>query len=437
MKTLDLLLLNHPPHHIALVDQDRKITYGELNQLSDEWSARLIQYHQVQTHDRVAIKMPKSWRVVVALLAIIKARCSYIIMDPKISDDRQNQIIENAGVKLIIEEFPSITSSNFNLPKVEVSDECYCYFTSGSSGIPKAACFDHQRAMTFILWAQNYFKLKEHDNIACVSPLTFDICLFDIFVTLFAGATVVLVPDPIKLFRKSLIEYLVQQNVSIMQLVPTLWEMIGDASLPHLKKIIFTGQAFNPKQFDLLKSHKEVDCYNLYGQTEANSYLCYQFKYQESEYPLPIAKIPLPSYVEIREEVLWIKNHTLMKNYLGQSIIHEYCTGDLVVIKENKLFLNGRVDNLIKYKGFRISPEEIEATLNTVVEASIVFLNPHQEKLIAVIKTSLEDWEAVLKKLCLKHLATYQIPGKFIRVDKLPENNNGKINRKKVIDSFS
>lgn len=51
MKTLDLLLLNHPPHHIALVDQDRKITYGELNQLSDEWSARLIQYHQVQTHD--------------------------------------------------------------------------------------------------------------------------------------------------------------------------------------------------------------------------------------------------------------------------------------------------------------------------------------------------------------------------------------------------
>ena len=437
MKTLNQLLFNDG-QKIALIDCDIEITYEKLNIVSDQLACYFIE-NNILPNDRIVIKMKKSWETIMAMIAVLKARACYVMVDPTSPQFKQDEIIHHCQAKLVLSELPlSFPKVLKPLPLVTLKDLSYLYFTSGSSGVPKAACFDHERAYNFLQWAQNYFNIAENDRVACVSPLTFDVCLLDIFLTFKAQATLVLVPDKIKLFKKNLKDYLIEKKITIIQTVPTLWDEIHDIKLPSLKKIIFTGQAITRMQFDHLKieaPQKYPDCrfYNLYGQTEANSYLCYNFTLEE--YPIPIAHLPLPDFVEIKNETLWIKNHSLMKNYWGQDAIFEYDTGDLVKIENNKLYLRGRSDNRIKIKGYRIYLEEIELVLNQCVSNSCVF---YDDVLTAVIENKNPGFSLEHIQLhCQQHLAPYFMPQKIIVVDEIDKNSNGKIDRKKIIQTFS
>jgi len=444
MKTLNQLLLKKNSKKIAIIDQETHISYELLNHLSDQWANELMHHQKVQVGEVVIIKMSKSWRSIVAMLAVNKARAVYVILDPLWPMNVVNKIIQDCKAKIILENMPTnfnhINISLVKLPVLEERDLCYIYYTSGSTGEKKGASFDHKRAMNFIKWAQVFFQFSSMDKVACLSPLSFDVCVLDVFATFNAGATLVIVPDQIKLFQKNVKDYLRIQEVSVIQTVPSFWEKIVDINLPTLKKLIFTGQSISKKFYSDLhsncdKNYPKSKFYNLYGQTEANSYLCYAF---EKEFPVPIAKLPLPNYVFMREGQLWIKGHSLMRNYLGYDEIVEYNTGDLVSVKNDQLFLEGRWDNLIKYKGYRISLEEVEKILNQVVNASCVFFDG---KLHAVVESPKDitrtEIEEKMRSYCKQYLASYQIPEKFIVVDELLKNPNGKIDRKKIKETFS
>jgi D-alanine--poly(phosphoribitol) ligase subunit 1 len=447
INTLDQILKiqdeNTGGQRVALIDQEKILTYQEVDNLSTCIAKNLISEHGVSANDRVAICLPKSWQAIIALVAVLKARASYVILDPKSPNSSKQKIIQSAQIKYVINEFKffDFTSRefSFDLPEVLESDESYIYFTSGSTGNFKGACFNHQKALCFIKWAAAYFQFRAEDKVACVSELTFDVCLLDIFVTWYCGGSVVLVPDKIKLFSKNLSDYINLHRVTALQLVPTLWENIAKYKFSHLKKLIFTGQAINKVQFESLKHH-QFQIYNLYGQTEANSYLCYEIK-NELDYPPPIAELPLPNYVCIKDQHLWIKDHSLMLKYLGESEIREYNTKDLVEIKNNKLYLIGRADNMLKIKGHRVYPEMIEANLNNIVSASCVFYDEELNQLVAVVEISSsdnkKDTHEKLLKYCSENLHIVHIPQKFYFVENLPQNKNGKIERNLIRAKFS
>jgi amino acid adenylation domain-containing protein len=305
------------PDKEAVVFKDQRISYRELDRLTDKLAATLRE-NGVKRGDRVAIYLNKSIPSVVCILGILKAGAVYIPLDPNAPLQRIAYIMENAGVRCLLASTRKVekigqlqpgmgapavvivtdgeTAIPSGLPAKVISwdavlrnegvptpaaslgtDLAYILYTSGSTGTPKGVMISHLNALTFVNWSFDEFGLQPADRVSSHAPLHFDLSIFDIFTSIKAGATICLVPEEYSVFPRRLIRFIQDARITVWYSVPSiLVHMLVHGSMssfefPALRQLLFAGEVFPVKYLrELMRILPGVSFYNLYGPTETN-----------------------------------------------------------------------------------------------------------------------------------------------------------------------
>lgn len=507
------------PDRDAVVFNESSISYGDLNRLSTKLALALIRLG-VKRGDRVSFMMKKSIEAIITIFGILKTGAAYVPIDPLAPANRVKYIIDNCKIKILVTsediadkiipdldidsslekilltagDFQPLAARCDNLEfldwdslilddtKVGIqlqnfadSNPSYILHTSGSTGLPKGVVISHLNSLTFINMAADFFGINENDRVCGHAPFHFDLSVFDIFVAVKKGATLVLVPEFLSVFPIKLAHYIDSMKISVWNSVSSVLSLLADRGklerfeFDSLRLVLFSGDVFPVKYFRVVRTHmKNAQFFNIYGQTEANSSTFFQVGevLDDGTWKIPIGKAfpnfevfalgengeNITSPGEVGE--LFVSSSTVAMGYwkddakTKETFVRDprspwaqgrvYKTGDLVKIDENGnwVFL-GRKDQQVKSRGYRIQLDEIEITLNShseILEAVVIAVPDELmgNRIITYI-SSVDGIQMTALKVfdfCSRHLPSYMVPEKIIFIDRLPRTPTGKIDRK-------
>ena len=508
------------PEKEAIRFQGESLTYTEVEALTNQM-ARTLRTVGVRRGDRVGVYVHKSLASVITVFGIMKAGGVYVPLDPSAPAKRLAYITRNCDVRVILTSAPKVSMlpqffaegtpldtvilTNDQQPEdvalptdVKVisweevcaqdagsvpassnieTDLAYILYTSGSTGDPKGVMISYRTILTFINWCFETFGICENDRVTSHAPLHFDLSTFDLYVTIKAGGTVVLVPEKLSVFPIQLVKLLQDEAITVTYMVPSILSLmvnygkLGSHNLSKLHTILFAGEVFPLKYLRrLVEAIPQAAYYNLYGPTETN--VCTYYKVQpedlapECTQPVPIGIACENTEVfAVNEEgqivtepgqegELWVRGSCVAQGYWGnpektsQSFVRNcfqsqydevaYRTGDIAALDEdgvNWRFV-GRRDHMIKSRGYRIELGEIEAALyrhSAVKEAAVVAIpDDLVGNRIKAFVVPLAEKELTVKEMqahCGRHLPRYMVPEMIEFRDELPKTSNGKVNR--------
>lgn len=255
-------------------------------------------------------------------------------------DDEVVQEIENAPTVRVVSWLDVLKTATNLLPTATgmiEEDLAYILYTSGSTGTPKGVMISHRASLTFVNWSYECFQVQARDRVSNHAPLHFDLSIFDIFTTIKAGATVILVPPELSVFPRNLAKFIEQQQITIWYSVPfvlrqlVVYGNLQQTQLPHLHTVLFAGEVFPIKYLrQLMELIPQAKYYNLYGPTETN--VCTYYPVQEIPGEL-VQSLPLGKAcanteifaVNENQEItqpgeigeLYVRGSSLMKGYWG------------------------------------------------------------------------------------------------------------------------
>ncbi|MEM7532588.1 MAG: amino acid adenylation domain-containing protein [Chloroflexota bacterium] len=538
------------PEKEAICSPDASCTYQAVDDLSNQIAHTLIGLG-VRPRDRVGMYLDKSIEAVATLFGILKVGATYVPLDAGAPVTRIAFIVQDCAMKALVTtdarfqalsriqsstssdatEAPSLqgviltdqnvssadaqtttdtiawsevvqrinstpiiedlTSEDLTTTPFTREDLAYMLYTSGSTGTPKGVMISHRAACNFVEWTDECFGIQASDRVSSHAPLHFDLSIFDIYTTIKAGATIILLAPSLSIFPLNLAKYIEAQRISVWYSVPSalirlvLHGTLDQFSFKHLRHVLFAGEVFPPKylhQLQTLVPHPEY--HNLYGPTETN--VCTYYQVAESDYtpdepltePLPIGSAcanhetfvvnEADEVVPFGEEgELLVKGDSLMSGYWGlpektsQVLIPDprhhdsrhhdsrsmastglvYRTGDLVKERaDGNYIFSGRRDHMIKSRGYRIELGEIESVLYThpdIAEVAVLAVPDdqigHALHAVVAVHTGKELTKGRLMSFCAKHLPKYMVPGQFEFRTSLPKTSTGKINRQALL----
>ncbi len=341
--------------------------------------------------------------------------------------------------------------------------------TSGSTGTPKGVVLNHRSFIDFVKWSLDTFGFNGEERIGALSPVVFDIYDYELCLMMTVGASIVLLDAEMAVFPIKLLTYMQEQKVSFIFWVPTIMvnianrDLLTKKPLEDLKTVWFAGEVFPTKQFNYWKNKLPQTIFaNLYGPIEITldcTYYIPERDFDDSE-PLPIG------YACENTDILILndENKQCEKNELGELCVRGtslamgyynnpertaqafvqnplnnhypeliYRTGDLAYINDmDEIIFKGRKDSLIKHMGYRIELGEIEHvlidTLHLVQNGCVVY-NYSAKEIVLFYENSGEISEKEIKKSLATVFPKYMVPTVFYRMDELPRNTNGKIDR--------
>lgn len=490
------------PDNIAVVYEQQQYTYQTLNEASNRF-AHLLQAAGVVRGDRVGLYLEKSLAAVAALFAILKLGAAYVPLDPAAPVQRIAYIVANCQMKAVVSttakqvalherltlqgHLPAAINvdneAHFNRlgdqveppdPGTIENDLAYILYTSGSTGNPKGVMISHRAALTFVDWACDTFQVQPTDRVSNHAPFHFDLSTFDLFATIKAGGTVVLVSPALSVFPLNLAKFMAEQRITIWYSVPSaltrlvLYGNLPKVDLSHLRTILFAGEVFPVKYLrQLMELIPHARYHNLYGPTETNVCTWYSVPPLDPERtePISIGKGCANSEILVLNEQdervvpgsvgeLCVRGPGLMRGYWGlpertaQSLtpylVHPhlgveliYRTGDLVCEEAdgNYTYL-GRRDNQIKSRGYRIELGEIETVLYShpdIEEAAVIPIPDdeigNQIKAFVVLRSGQAFTRSTLETFCATRLPKYMIPQQLEIRTTLPKTSTGKVDK--------
>jgi polyketide synthase PksJ len=478
------------PDAVALVFDDRSITYRELDQRSNRL-AHYLKGQKVGPEVLVGICMERSIEMIVSLLGILKAGGTYIPLDPAYPKDRLAYMIEDSQMTLLITqdsirdmipekgikvicidtEWSQISRESSEKPQSDVKPHnlAYIIYTSGSTGKPKGVQIIHRAVVNFLNSMKREPGITPGDRLLSVTTLCFDIAVLEIFLPITTGACVVLADRDTATDGLKLIEKLRRHDISIMQATPATWRLLlesgwtGSGNL----KILCGGEAL-PKELAAQLIPKCASLWNMYGPTETTIWsavhkvdpeedrICIGRPIDNTQmYILDSNLQPVPVGV-IGE--LYIGGDGLARGYLNRPELTDekfirspftnepgvliYRTGDLAkYMNDGRIEVLGRVDHQVKLRGYRIELGEIEAVLckhPAVREAAVAprELSAGDTRLIAyyVPEGGAHLSGSELRTFLKADLPDYMLPSAYIAMDSLPLTPNGKLDRKSLPD---
>ncbi len=483
------------PDNIAVLLNGDNLTYKELNDKANSLAHFLTQ-KKVGLGDKIALRMDKSFEMIISILAIIKCGATYVPINLSYPESRVQFMLNDSNSKLLlfIEEDDMFSSleidklnvslSNtdiYNVPccnlnyKINPEDDLYIIYTSGSTGTPKGALISHKNVVRLLKNDKILFDFNENDVWTMFHSVAFDFSVWEIYGALLYGGTLVLVDDKTAKNPVSFLELLRNENVTILNQTPTYFYNLQDYELClsnnnlNLRYIIFGGEALKPSLIVKWKNkYPNTKFINMYGITETTVHVTFKelsgndFNSSDSMIGIPIPTLKV--YVLDRdlkmlpyfcEGEMFVAGDGLCKGYLNRPdlnkekfIVNPYNQNEILYSsadsaywnKSNELIYCGRIDNQVKIRGFRVELCEIEEKILGYGNISKCVVLPRQINnkdtlLVAYIVSNENINISDLKNYLSPLLPSYMIPNFYLQIDKMPLNVNGKVDRK-YLDSL-
>jgi amino acid adenylation domain-containing protein len=470
------------PEAVALVAGKDMLSYAELEERSSRLAGRLRALG-AGPEVGVAVCLERTTELVVALLAVLRSGSFYVPLDPRYPAERLSFLLEDSGAWIVVTESqtalerlplmartvlldrPEPVASIPDLPaEVTPGNLAYLIYTSGSTGKPKAVAIEHRSATVFAQWAREAFSPEELCSVLASTSVTFDLSVFEIFVTLAWGGTVVLVENALADFPAG-----AQAQVTLINTVPSaMAELLRNGRLPaSVRTINLAGEALPRSLADRAYARAETDrlC-NLYGPSEDTTYSTWTVVERAAERPPSIGR-PVhgtSGYVLDRNldrlpvrvpGELCLAGAGLARGYLGRPELtaerflpdpfsadpgaRMYRTGDLVRLRQDgDLDYLGRLDHQVKVRGFRIELGEVEAALarQPGVESAVALARedvPGDKRLVAYVVAPVGKVSATdLRHALLQELPDPMVPSAFVFLEALPLTPHGKVDRRSL-----
>lgn len=466
---------------IALIQGEEKITYIELGAKMNTISI-FLQKKYGKENDSVALIMKRSINMVIAILGIVNAGKAYIPIEPDWPKERKISILNECNsICLLVDN----AEEGYNVPTHKIEDimlyedtlkkekiinnnsHVYTIFTSGSSGKAKGVKISNLSLVNRILWMKKTFSVTNEDVFLFKTPYTFDVSVWEVFLPLVSGATLV-VSDPIKYKdSKYLLDIINLNQISFVHFVPSMLEIFLEESniinCESLRFVISSGEALNELLVNRFYSLCNATLVNLYGPTEACIDVSYYItKKNEKVYiGKPISNVqlyvldgdlcPVPEGVvgelyiggicladgycnNLKESAVSFMPNPFVEKY-GERM---YKTGDLVKYKATgNLEFVGRNDTQIKLHGYRIELKEVEQSvlsIEGIQDCVILPYNVAKSDILVCIyraENSKIDSELINREL-KKKIPYYMCPNRYISVKHIPLSTNGKIDFHKL-----
>ena len=415
------------PAQIAVVSVDQSLSYQELNQKANRLADYLLQLksqQQLSDPPLMAICMERSLEMLIGIFAILKAGGTYLPIDPSYPQERINLMLEDSHAavllttkslpqqlpleklkstcQLVFLDQPTWSDSEAlrrNRPTenpqkfIHFDDLAYVIYTSGSTGKPKGVAIAHASAVAFVNWAHSVFSTEQLAGVLASTSICFDLSIFEIFVPLTQGGSVILVENALY------IEQAHQSSIPItlINTVPSAAaELLNMNVIPSSVQVInLAGEPLRNNLVQALYQNTSVqEVYNLYGPSEDTTYSTFTKVAKNAQHEPTIGK----AIANTRIYILDHANQPLPPGIpgelciggagLAQSYLHRpeataekfitlelfgkteriYKTGDLARwLPDGNLQYLGRIDYQVKLRGFRIELGEIEASLLLVL----------------------------------------------------------------------
>ncbi|MGW0602040.1 amino acid adenylation domain-containing protein, partial [Streptomyces sp. NPDC002776] len=476
------------PNAEALTYEGTSLTYAELHARADQLAAKLAE-RGAGPETFVAVALPRSVELVVALLAVLKAGAAYVPVDPGYPADRIATVLHDADAMLVLtgrdteDRLPADGTPRLLLdgpdapgtpavapaPDLDPRHPAYAIFTSGSTGRPKGVVVPHRAIVNRLAWMQDTYRLGPDDRVLQKTPSGFDVSVWEFFWPLLTGATLVVARPDGHLDPAYLAETIRRERITIAHFVPSMLDVFlrepSAGALSGMRRVFSSGEALPAELRARFQALTDVPLHNLYGPTEAAVDVTYWPCAEDTgSRPVPIGRPvwntrmyvldsalrPVPSGVPGE---LYIAGVQLARGYLGRPGLSAerftadphgtpgsrmYRTGDLARWnRDGSLDYLGRADQQVKLRGFRIELGEIEAALTRqpeVAQAAVLLREdrPGDQRLVAyVVPAGEEGPDADSLAARLRELLTdYMIPSAFLTLPDLPLTPNGKLDRR-------
>ncbi|GIH27672.1 hypothetical protein Aph01nite_59820 [Acrocarpospora phusangensis] len=457
------------PDALALVFEDQRLTYAELDDRV-ETAARVLAGMGAGPERVVAVALPRSVDLVVALLAAHRAGAAYLPLDPGYPQERLEFMLRDAEPVCVLRD--GIPSGPLgDLPeRYDPRHPAYVIYTSGSTGRPKGVVVPHDGIVNRLLWMQDTYGLTTQDRVMQKTPSSFDVSVWEFFWPLITGAALVVArPDGHR--DPAYLAGLIQaEGVTTIHFVPPMLRAFLDEATATgcttLRQVMCSGEALPASLATRFHQVLDARLHNLYGPTEASVDVTAIEIHPGSDtvpigrpvwntqaYVLDAGLRPVPPGATGE---LYLAGVQLARGYLarpgltaerfvadpyGPAGTRMYRTGDLARWNpDGSLDFLGRADDQVKIRGFRIELGEIEAVLTrheSVAHATVIV---RDQRLIAYVvpatgaRASGAAPDAPVSADLRAHVAAavpeYMVPAAFVTVDALPVTPNGKLDRK-------
>lgn len=476
-------VVNTYGENIAILHGEISISYNQLDKMTNSVANYLLNL-DISSGSIIALDIKNRLDLIIALLGIGKAGFVFAPFDDSFNQKKKEDTIAKYKIKYIITDLPKKWCELSNIKIIPVSmimdytdispqvvqqsiiDDLYLYFTSGTTGQPKAILGLAKSLFHFIDWEINTFGINEKFRVAQFTNPMFDPFLRDVFVPLLSGATLCIpVESDILLDPRRLLEWISLNRINLIHTVPSiLYTMIQEdlhVDLKELKYIFLAGEKINVNKLRRwYKLHAQTTMVNLYGPTETTLAKCYHIISEKD-----LSRMIIPVGKPINDTNIYVLNDNMMecgtfeigevyintdygsKGYYMNDILNKECfltnhpypysilykTGDLGrKLEDGTLEVLGRIDRQVKIRGVRVELSEIEYLVNSEfnIDEAVALPDDENQTVVLYIKPYEKvapPSKAEILSFLSQRLIMQSVPSKIIYIPSVPRKVNGKI----------
>ncbi|MCX5173061.1 amino acid adenylation domain-containing protein [Streptomyces antibioticus] len=473
------------PDATAVVFGTERLTYAELDARATALAARLAE-RGARPGEFVAVAVPRSAELMVALLGVLKSGAAYLPLDLDYPADRVAHMLTDSGAGTVItlaataDRLPDTDGTRVLLLDTDEpstaapvparpEDPAYLIYTSGSTGRPKGVVVTHRAIVNRLAWMQGAYGLTADDRVLQKTPSSFDVSVWEFFWPLLEGAAVVLArPDGHR--DPAYLAALVRaERVTTLHFVPSMLEAFlqhddvteDPAWAASLRRVLSSGEALPAGAAARWHALTGVPLHNLYGPTEAAVDVTHHRYDGTDDGPsVPIGRPVWNTGLRVLDTCLrpvpddvpgelYLTGVQLARGYharpgltaerftadpYGPPGTRMYRTGDLVRRRADGVIeYLGRTDRQVKLRGNRIELSEIEAALTALPEVAQSAVTVRDNALVAYVvpvpSAGATADVTALRDALAGVLPAALLPGAWVVLDALPLTPSGKLDR--------